>query len=209
MAFIDQLQDLGAVAVIRGHSADEALTMAEALLRGGMKGLELTYTTPDCASVVKELRARHGDAAVVGVGSVRSPAQIEAAVEAGAVFAVSPHFEPEVVVAALEADIPYLPGALTPTEVVQCWESGAAAVKIFPASLGGPSYLKAIRAPLPDVPLVPTGGVSVDNMAEWFEAGAVAVGMGGKLVHGSASEIETAAQAVMAELARLRGGGEN
>jgi 2-dehydro-3-deoxyphosphogluconate aldolase/(4S)-4-hydroxy-2-oxoglutarate aldolase len=203
-AFLERLGTVGVVAVIRGSSAADGLAMCRALLAGGVRGIELTYTTPGCCDVLAELKAEAPADAVLGVGTVRTPAQIEAAVEAGAAFAVSPHFEPEIICAALEAEIPYLPGAITPTEIVQAWESGAVAVKVFPASAVGPEFLKAVRAPLSEIPLMPTGGVSVSNMAAWFDAGAVAVGMGGKLVTGPPEEIRAAAAATVAELARIR-----
>lgn len=207
MEFIEKLQQVGVVAVIRGKSADDAVATCEALLRGGVRGIELTFTTPDCCDAVKRVLENAPEDAAVGVGTVRTTEQMENAAEAGATYAVCPHFDPEVVCAALERGIPVLPGALTPTEIVQVWDSGAAAVKLFPGSAFGPSYVKAVRAPLPDIPLMPTGGVSPSNMAEWFEAGVVAVGMGGNLAKGTPEEIEAAARSTMAELARIRGEG--
>jgi 2-dehydro-3-deoxyphosphogluconate aldolase/(4S)-4-hydroxy-2-oxoglutarate aldolase len=206
MTFIENLQKTAVVAVIRGSSADEAVAMSEALLRGGIRGLELTYTTPNCAEALDRVRDIAPDDALIGVGSVRQVEQIEEAVAKGAQFAVSPHFEPELIIAALETRLPYLPGGITPTEIVQAWESGAAAVKIFPASIVGPSYLKAVYAPLPDVPLMPTGGVDIDNMTDWLDAGACAVGMGGQLVRGSVDDIEATAARVSARLAEWRAG---
>ncbi len=206
MEFIEQLKDLGVVAVIRASGVDHATEICRALAAGGVRGLELTYSTPDCCEAIKRMADEMGESSVIGVGTVRTVEQLEAAHTAGASFAVSPHFDPDIVAAALELKIPMLPGAITPTEVVQVWQSGAAGVKVFPGSLVGPGYLKALRGPLPDIPLMPTGGVSVGNMAEWFAAGAVAVGMGGNLAKGSAADIEAAARAVTEELARIRAG---
>lgn len=205
MSFVERLRNLGVVAVIRGKSAAEAVETSLALIRGGITGIELTYTTPDCAAAVRQLKEQVDGSVCVGVGTVRSVEQIEWAVEAGAEFAVSPHFEPDLIIAALETNLPYLPGAITPTEMVQCFDSGAAAVKIFPANLVNPAYLKAIAAPLPDIPLMPTGGISPDNFIPWLEAGAVAVGMGGNLLKGSLADIEATARAVSASLAAYRG----
>ncbi|MFW5750173.1 MAG: bifunctional 4-hydroxy-2-oxoglutarate aldolase/2-dehydro-3-deoxy-phosphogluconate aldolase [Planctomycetota bacterium] len=206
MEFIEQLKNLGVVAVIRASGVDHATEICRALAAGGVRGLELTYSTPDCCEAIKRMVDEMGESSVIGVGTVRTVEQLEAAQAAGASFAVSPHFDPDIATAALELKIPMLPGAITPTEVVQVWQSGAAGVKIFPGSLVGPSYLKALRGPLPDIPLMPTGGVSVENMAEWFAAGAVAVGMGGNLAKGSAADIEATARAVTEELARIRAG---
>ena len=204
MEFVDRLRALGVVAVIRGKSAQDAIDTSLALIRGGVKGIELTFSTPECAKAVKELKAQVGDSVCVGVGTVCTVQQIEDSVEAGAEFAVSPHFEPKLIIAALEKKLPYLPGAITPTEIVQCHESGAATVKIFPANLVNPAYLKAIAAPLPEIPLMPTGGISPSNFIEWLEAGAVAVGMGGQLLKGSLEDIENAARCVSEQLAAHR-----
>ena len=205
MAFIDTLKATGVVAVIRGSSADEAVAMSEALLRGGVTGIEITYSTPDCCAAIQRVAATASETgAVVGVGTVRSVDQLLAARDAGATFAVSPHFDRAIVSRAVQENIPMLPGAITPTEVVTAFDAGATVIKIFPGSLVGPSYLKALRGPLPDIPLMPTGGVSVENMGEWFEAGAVAVGMGGKLASGTPATIEAAAAAVSNELALIR-----
>ncbi|TVR47530.1 MAG: bifunctional 4-hydroxy-2-oxoglutarate aldolase/2-dehydro-3-deoxy-phosphogluconate aldolase [Planctomycetota bacterium] len=201
MSFIDRLRSIGVVAVIRGKSAQAAVDISLALIRGGITGIELTYTTPDCAQAVRQLREQVDHTVCIGVGTVRSVEQIEWAVEAGAEFAVSPHFEPDLMISALETNLPYLPGAITPTEMVQCWDSGAAAVKIFPANLVNPAYIKAVAAPLPDIPLMPTGGISPENFIPWLEAGAVAVGMGGNLLKGNLEEIEATARLVSQQLA--------
>ena len=204
MVFIDRLRALGVVAVIRGKSAQDAIDTSLALIRGGVKGIELTFGTPECAKAVKELKDQVDDSVCIGVGTVRTVEQIHESVAAGAEFAVSPHFEPELIIAALEKKLPYLPGAITPTEIVQCFESGAATVKIFPKNLVNPAYLKAIAAPLPDIPLMPTGGISPDNFIQWLEAGAVAVGMGGQLLKGSLEDIENTARSVSEQLAAYR-----
>jgi 2-dehydro-3-deoxyphosphogluconate aldolase/(4S)-4-hydroxy-2-oxoglutarate aldolase len=203
-ACIEKIKKIGVVAVIRGKTADDAVRMTEALIKGGVLGLEITFTTPDCVQALKRIRAIAPPEASIGVGTVRSAEQLQQAAEAGAEFAVSPHFEPEVLVAALEARIPYIPGCLTPTEVSQAWENGAAAIKIFPASSFGPDFIKAVRTVFPEIPLMPTGGVSLANMQQWFNAGAFAVGMGGNLVTGTSEAIEAEAKKARAELARIR-----
>ncbi len=178
--------------------------MSEALLRGGVMGIEITYSTPDCCGAIRRVLANAPAQAAVGVGTVRTIAQLEAAAAAGATYAVSPHTDADICRAALRLGIPMLPGAITPTEIVAAWNLGAACVKLFPGSLVGPDYLKAVKAPLPDIAIMPTGGVSVENMHEWFAAGAVAVGMGGNLAKGKPEQIEAAARATMTRLAEIR-----
>jgi 2-dehydro-3-deoxyphosphogluconate aldolase/(4S)-4-hydroxy-2-oxoglutarate aldolase len=205
MNFIDRLAAIGIVAVIRGADAADAVAMSEALLRGGIRGIELTFSTPDNITALLRVKALAPADAIVGVGTVRESAQVEKSVAAGADFIVSPHFEPEVAVAALEGKVPFLPGCMTPTEIVQAWQSGATAIKIFPANVLGPDFIKSLRGPLPDIPLMPTGGVSVNNLETWFASGAIAVGMGGNLAKGSPESIEEEARRATAELKRIRG----
>lgn len=204
MSFLETLREIGVVAVIRGQSCDHAVELSEALLRGGMRGIEITYSTPDCCRAIERVHEAHGDAAVLGVGTVRSVAQLQDAIAAGASYAVSPHFDRRIVEAAVAANCPMLPGCITPTEVVAAFEAGATVIKLFPGNLVGPDYVKALRGPLPDIPLMPTGGVSPENMHEWFAAGVVAVGMGGNLAKGSAAEVEAAAKATIANLQAIR-----
>ena len=178
--------------------------MAQALLRGGVLGIEITYSTPDCCTAIRQVLAEAPPEAAVGVGTVRTLAQLRAAVEAGATYAVSPHTDAALLSEAQRSGIPFLPGAITPTEIVTAWNLGAACIKLFPGSLAGPQYLAAVKAPLPDIPIMPTGGVSSENLREWFAAGAVAVGMGGNLAKGSPAQIEAAARSAAAALASVR-----
>ncbi|UWF77361.1 MULTISPECIES: bifunctional 4-hydroxy-2-oxoglutarate aldolase/2-dehydro-3-deoxy-phosphogluconate aldolase [Microbacterium] len=173
----------GVLAVLRAPSPELALDAAEAIIRGGVTGIEVTYSTPDAPAVIRELIARHGDAAYVGAGTVTTPAQAEDAAEAGAAFLVSPGTLPELTRAMLDTGRVVMTGALTPTEVMSALALDVDVVKVFPASLGGPSYLAALRGPFPDAPLMPTGGVNPDNLAQWFAAGALAVGAGGDLAN--------------------------
>lgn len=175
----------GVLAVLRAPSPELALDAAEAIIRGGVTGIEVTYSTPDAPAVIRELIARHGDAAHVGAGTVTTPEQAEQAAEAGAEFLVSPGTLPDLTRAMLGTGRVVMTGALTPTEVMTALGLGVDVVKVFPASLGGPAYLGALRGPFPDAPLMPTGGVSPDNLADWFAAGAVAVGAGGDLANGA------------------------
>ena len=172
----------GVVAIVRGRRAEHVDAVLDVLVESGVQSLEVTLNTPGALAALRRAASRFGPAVAVGAGTVLTVAEAEAAVEAGATFLVSPHTDRTIVVRARELGVAYLPGALTPTEIVAAWTAGAAAVKLFPARLGGPRYLRDIREPLPDIPIVPTGGVSVDNVAEWFAAGAVAVGVGGTLI---------------------------
>ncbi len=204
MSFIEHLRHVGIVAIIRGRSADEAVAMGEALLRGGVLGVEVTYSTPDCCRAIERLAAKAPKEAAIGVGTVLTTTQLDDAVAAGATYIVSPHTDEVLIAHARTINVPILPGAITPTEVVRAWQLGATVIKLFPGSLVGPDYLKALRAPLPQIPIMPTGGVSLENLHEWHAAGAVAVGMGGNLAKGSPSDIEAAAKLVAERWAALR-----
>ncbi len=175
----------GVLAVLRAPSPELALEASEAIIRGGVTGIEVTFSTPDAPAVIRELIARHGDAAYIGAGTVTTVEQAALAADAGAEFLVSPGTLPALTRAMLDTGRVVMTGAMTPTEVMGALELGVDVVKIFPASLGGPSYLGALRGPFPDAPLMPTGGVSPDNLADWFRAGAVAVGAGGDLANGA------------------------
>jgi 2-dehydro-3-deoxyphosphogluconate aldolase/(4S)-4-hydroxy-2-oxoglutarate aldolase len=169
------------IAVLRAPSADAGIRAAAALVAGGVTGIEITYSTPDAAAVIREVRAEHGDGVYLGAGTVLDPAQAVEAVEAGAEFLVSPGTDAKLAAAMLDTGATVLSGALTPSEVMAALACGVHVVKLFPASLGGPAYLKALRAPFPDVSFVPTGGVDAGNLGDWMVAGAVAVGAGGDL----------------------------
>jgi 2-dehydro-3-deoxyphosphogluconate aldolase / (4S)-4-hydroxy-2-oxoglutarate aldolase len=202
-AFLERLSVTGVVAVIRAPSADAAFSISQALVRGGVLGIEITFSTPGAADAIARAK-RELPSVLVGAGTVLELAQLEAAADAGAAFLVSPHFDEALVASARERGVPFLAGALTPTEVVRAWRAGVACVKLFPGSAVGPSYVKALRGPLPQIPLMPTGGVDEGNLAEWLAAGAVAVGMGGALATGSLEAIEAAARRVSAALQKAR-----
>lgn len=201
----------GVLAVLRAPSPELALEASEAMIRGGITGIEVTYSTPDAPAVIRELVARHGEHAYIGAGTVTTQAQAVAAAEAGAEFLVSPGTLPTLTRAMLDTGRVVMTGAMTPTEVMGALELGVDVVKIFPASLGGPSYLGALRGPFPDAPLMPTGGVRPDNLAEWFAAGAVAVGAGGDLANGASiaasdwADLEQRAARFAAALSAARG----
>ena len=180
-AVIQKVKDLGLLAVIRGPSQDLTIQMVEALINGGVLGIEVTYSTPNAEEVVKTLSKKFGDKILLGMGTLTRPEQAESAKAAGANFLVSPVCEPELIKAMVASGLATMAGAFTPTEVFQAFSLGTDVVKIFPGSLAGPSYIKALKGPFPNIPMMPTGGVNAGNVAEWFSAGVVAVGAGSEL----------------------------
>ena len=182
-AVVHGIQTTGIVPVIRTRSAELALRAAAALREGGIDVLEVTMTVPDAPRVIESLVARLGNAALIGAGSVLDVAMAKRCLDAGAQFLVAPGFDVEVVRAAHAVDAVAIPGALTPTEVLVARAAGADMIKLFPCSaLGGARYVRAIRAPMPDLALVPTGGISLASIPDYFSAGASAVGVGGELL---------------------------
>jgi 2-dehydro-3-deoxyphosphogluconate aldolase/(4S)-4-hydroxy-2-oxoglutarate aldolase len=178
---LDEIKTLGLVAVIRGPSPDLTVKMVEALVAGGVKGIEITYSTPNAVEVVKILKTQFADQILLGMGTLTQPAQADEAVQAGAHFLVSPICERELGKAMTDTGLPVMIGALTPTEVYQAYQLGSDVVKLFPGSLTGPSYVKSLKGPFPHIPIMPTGGVSALNVGEWFAAGVFAVGAGSEL----------------------------
>lgn len=175
------------VAIVRADNAEGALLAAEACIAGGISALEVAFTTPDTLDVIKTLRARHGAGVLLGAGTVLDPETARLAILAGAQFIISPSVNVDTIRMCQRYQVLAMPGVMTPTEIVTALEAGADLIKIFPAEAFGPSYIKALRAPLPQAPLMPTGGVSVDNLAEWFANGALAVGIGSSLTGPAAS----------------------
>jgi 2-dehydro-3-deoxyphosphogluconate aldolase/(4S)-4-hydroxy-2-oxoglutarate aldolase len=173
--------NLGLLAVVRGDSRAAALEVVGALIEGDVLGIEITFTTPEAPQIIRDLDEEYGDSILLGAGTVTTREQVEQSAEAGATFLVSPGCDPNLLPAMLQTGLLVLPGTLTPSEVMLARGLGAQAVKLFPGSLGGPLYLKALLGPFPSVPFVPTGGVSVGNIVDWFAAGAFAVGAGGAL----------------------------
>lgn len=173
----------GIVPVIRAATPDLALRAARAVMAGGISVFEITMTVPDAPDVIRALVRELGDRALVGAGTVLNAAAAHQCIDAGAAFVVSPGLDPDTVIEAHGRGVPVMPGALTPTEVIAAWNLGADVVKIFPISaVGGPKYLRALKGPLPDVKMLPTGGITAANAAEFLAAGAVALGIGGELV---------------------------
>lgn len=178
---LETLKSTRVLAVLRAPSAESAIRTADALVDGGVTGLEITYTTPDAPAVIRALNEKYGDRIYLGAGTVTTAREAERAADAGARFLVSPGTRESLTAAMKATGLVVMTGALTPTEVLAAVEYGSDVVKIFPASLGGPAYLRALRGPFPGVPLMPTGGVTPENIDDWFDAGAIAVGAGGDL----------------------------
>ncbi|MCC7491897.1 MAG: bifunctional 4-hydroxy-2-oxoglutarate aldolase/2-dehydro-3-deoxy-phosphogluconate aldolase [Fimbriimonadaceae bacterium] len=173
----------GVVPIIRVDSADTALRIADAILAGGIACLEVTLTTPGALQVIEEVARRHGRGFAIGAGTVLDPESARLAINAGASFIVSPNTRRKTLELCLRYGIISCPGALTPTEVVTAWEQGGDLIKVFPCgNLGGASYIKALKAPLPQIDLVPTGGVELDNVGSFIKAGATAVAVGASLM---------------------------
>jgi 2-dehydro-3-deoxyphosphogluconate aldolase/(4S)-4-hydroxy-2-oxoglutarate aldolase len=177
----EKVKELGLLAVIRGPSPELTVKMVEALVAGGVMGIEITYSTPNAEDVVQTLSQKFGNDIVLGMGTLTKPEQTLSAKQAGANFLVSPICEASLCKGMVASGLLSMAGALTPTEVYQAYSLGVDVVKIFPGSVGGPSYIKALKGPFPYIPMMPTGGVSAGNVAEWFATGVVAVGAGSEL----------------------------
>jgi len=175
----------GLVAVIRAESHDQAERIAEACAQGGVAALEITYTVPGATSVIEHLAKKFSAHILLGAGTVLDPETARIAILGGAQFVVSPSVNPNTARLCNRYQVPYLPGAATIGEVVEAMECGADIVKIFPGEILGPAFVKAVKGPLPQASLMPTGGVTLDNVAEWIKAGSVAVGVGGNLTAGA------------------------
>lgn len=182
MTTVDQVLKQKIVAIIRLDNYDYAVEVASALASGGVPILEFTLTGKGAIEAISLVRRALGDAVTVGVGSVLHPQDCNAAIDSGAQFVVTPALRPQVISASLNRSIPVLSGGLTPTELLTAYEAGCELVKLFPAQLGGPRYLKDVLAPMPFLKLVPTGGISPENAREYLAAGAVALGIGGNLI---------------------------
>ncbi len=181
-AMSPQLRETGVVAILRASDGGRLRDVIDVLVGCGVSCLEITMNTPGALAAVAATRERFGDRVDVGVGTVRSAEQVGAAADAGARFVVCPDTTPAVGAAAVAAGLPWYPGAFTATEATTAWTAGATAVKLFPASVGGPGYLREVRAPLDDVPFIPTGGVRLEQIPDYVSAGAVALGIGSPLL---------------------------
>jgi 2-dehydro-3-deoxyphosphogluconate aldolase/(4S)-4-hydroxy-2-oxoglutarate aldolase len=180
---LDIICKTGIIAIVRAQSSDQLIAAADAIKKGGVKAIEVTMTTPGALDVIAEARKRYGSDVVFGAGSVLDPETGRAAILAGAGFVVSPTLNLELIKLCNRYAIPVMPGCYSPTEIITGWEAGADLIKLFPASVGGPDLVKAILAPLPQVRIVPVGGVDLDTAADFIRKGAAALGVGSSLVN--------------------------
>jgi len=205
---LQRIHEVGVVPVVRAASPEEAIQVIEAIKSGGLAILEITMTVPNAVKVIEEVASRYGDEVLVGAGTVLDPETARDCILAGARFVVSPSLNTRTIEFCQQSSIAVFPGALTPTEVVTAWQAGADAVKVFPCgAVGGAKYLASLKAPLPQIEMIPTGGVSLSTAAGFIAAGAFALGVGADLVDLAAirsGEPEKVAQAAGAYVAAVK-----
>ncbi len=210
---LQRVLDLGIVAIIRAPSGDQLVQVAEALHAGGVDVIEITFTVPRAVEVLAEVSRKLGDKILLGAGTVLDSETARAAMLAGAEFIVTPAVRPGVIEICNRYDKVVMSGAFTPTEVLQAWECGSDVVKIFPAEIGGTTHLKALAGPFPQIRLLPTGGVNLNTLGDFMQAGACAVGLGSSLVtkehlaKGDFAGIQKLAEAYVAKVKEVRGRG--
>lgn len=200
----------GVVSVIRGNSKEEAYQTAVACIKGDVKVIELTFTAPKADELISELKEEYinDNEVIIGAGTVLDVVTARIAIMAGAKFIVSPSFDKETALLCNEYQVPYMPGCMTVTEIQTAMKYGAEIIKVFPGSVLGKDFVKSIQAPLPQANIMPTGGVSLENMHEWFKVGVVAIGAGSNLTgaaaHGDFKEVTEQAQAYHNEVLRIK-----
>ncbi|RPF54317.1 bifunctional 4-hydroxy-2-oxoglutarate aldolase/2-dehydro-3-deoxy-phosphogluconate aldolase [Aquisalibacillus elongatus] len=206
---LEMLKQTGMIAVLRRVPKERLFPLVDTLISSGVNVLELTVDSEDAFKSIQQLNKQYGDRALVGAGTVVSIDEAQQALEAGSKFIFSPSYNEEVVRLTNQSNAISIPGVLTPTEIVQAHHTGADAVKIFPASAVGPSYLKDLKGPLGHIPMIPTGGVDIENTAAYIKNGAVAVGVGGSLIDREAiqqSDMEKIKEKASAFLSEIRNG---
>ena len=202
---LKKITDIGIVAVVRSETIEEGIRISKACVEGVIPAIEVTYTVPGATEVIKALKEQFtSDELVIGAGTVLDAATARIAILAGSEFIVSPAFDEETAKLCNLYQVPYMPGCMTITEITKAMQYGADIVKLFPGSAFGPSFVKAVKAPLPQANIMPTGGVSLENIDEWFKNGVVAVGAGGKLASGSSEDIIATAKAFVEKIKEIR-----
>ncbi len=205
------IRDTGIIAIMRAASSNQLIAAAEAIRQGGVRAIEVTMTTPGALGVIAEASQKYGDEVLFGAGTVLDPETARAAILAGAGFIVAPNLDLSVVALCHRYSIPVMPGCFSPTEIVTAWQAGADMVKLFPAEIGGPAFVKALKAPLPQVEIVPVGGVDLNTAAEFVRSGAAALGVGSSLINqklldsGDLAELTRRAAAFVEAVQRGRG----
>lgn len=209
-SIVRAVEEAGVVAVIRLKEAAKVSAVIETLAAGGVRVLEITMTVPGAIEVIRSVAGALPDEVILGAGTVLDADTARRVIDAGARFIVAPTFDPDTILACHERDVPAMPGCFSPTEILRAWRLGADIVKVFPATSLGAGYIKDVRAPLPDIKLMPTGGVTPENAGDWIKAGAVAVGIGSSLVDAKAvaagdfRRIEDAARLLIANVRAAR-----
>ncbi|MGN9164369.1 bifunctional 2-keto-4-hydroxyglutarate aldolase/2-keto-3-deoxy-6-phosphogluconate aldolase [Tissierellaceae bacterium HCP3S3_D8] len=191
---LQRIEKVGIVAVVRAENTEKAKKIALACMAGGIDSIEITFTVPGAQKVIEDLTREFGNRLLVGAGTVLDSETARTAILAGAKYIVSPAFNLETAKLCNRYQIPYMPGCMTITEMITAMEAGADIIKIFPGSAFGPNIIKAIKGPLPQAVLMPTGGVSLDNVDQWIENGCIAVGVGGNLTKGSSEDMTNTAR---------------
>lgn len=201
---LKRIEDKGVVAVVRAENEERAIEISKACMAGGIDAIEVTFTVPGAHKVIEALCNTFGDDLIVGAGTVLDSETARIAILAGAKYIVSPAFDLETAKLCNRYQIAYMPGCMTMKEIITAMEAGADIIKVFPGSAFGPSFIKAIKGPLPQTVLMPTGGVNLDNVDEWIKNGCVAVGVGGSLTKGSLDDMTNAAKAFVGKVQDAR-----
>ncbi len=191
---LKRIHEVGVVAVVRAESTEKAKKIALACMDGGVDSIEITFTVPGAHKVIEDLTNEFGDKLLVGAGTVLDSETARIAILSGAKYIVSPAFDLETAKLCNRYQIPYMPGCMTIKEMITAMEAGADVIKVFPGSAFGPSFISAIKGPLPQASLMPTGGVSLDNVDQWIKNGCIAVGVGGNLTKGTSEDMTKAAK---------------
>ncbi len=201
---LQRIEKVGVVAVVRAENSQEAKKIALACMDGGIDSIEITFTVPGAQRVIESLTEEFGDTLLVGAGTVLDSETARIAILAGAKYIVSPAFDLETAKLCNRYQIPYMPGCMTLKEMITAMEAGADVIKVFPGSAFGPDFIKAVKGPLPQAVLMPTGGVSLDNVDKWIKNGCIAVGVGGNLTKGSSEDMTKAAKEFVEKVKSIR-----
>lgn len=201
---LHRIEEVGVVAVVRAENSEKARKIALACMEGGVNSIEITFTVPGAEKVIESLIQEFGDKLLVGAGTVLDSETARVAILAGAKYIVSPGFDLETAKLCNRYQIPYMAGCMTITEMINAMEAGVDIIKVFPGSVLGPSFISAIKGPLPQAVLMPTGGVNLDNVGQWIKNGCIAVGVGGNLTKGTSQDITKAAKQFVEKVKEAR-----
>lgn len=201
---LKRIENVGIVAVVRAENSEKAKQIALACMEGGIDSIEITFTVPGAQKVIETLTEEFGDSLLVGAGTVLDSITARIAILAGAKYIVSPSFDLETARLCNRYQTPYMPGCMTLTEMIHATEAGVDIIKVFPGSAFGPDFIKAVKGPLPNVSLMPTGGVDLNNVEKWIKNGCIAVGVGGNLTKGSSEDMTKTAKEFVAKIKEAR-----